>query len=200
MKTIDNVSAGNYWLTKSMEFNKVSNAGTLWYLKKWITYYYYIFMRENIFESDYTLISNVFTEFIESLPTPLKTKAENYFFEKDIRSSNFVSFQEFIKETPIFNSADEKTLFLMKAKKFYFIYIMNIGGQSNYKELTLSCIQNGYGLMKTLNHVKEKMLSDGQTIEKYKQEMDHSKSNVVNNCINLVSCQAQIQEQLLQCL
>ena len=172
MKTIDNVSAGNYWLTKSMEFNKISNAGTLWYLKKWITYYYYIFMRENIFESDYTLISNVFTEFIESLPTPLKTKAENYFFEKDIRSSNFVSFQEFIKETPVFNSADEKILFLMKAKKFYFIYIMNIGGQSNYKELTLSCIQNGYGLMKTLNHVKEKMLSDGQTIEKYKQEIE----------------------------
>lgn len=33
--------------------------------------------------------------------------------------------------------------------------------------------------------------------EKYKQEIDHSKSNVVKICLILVNCQAQIQEQLL---
>ena len=35
---------GNYALTKSMELTKVSNSGTLWYTKKFLTLYYFIFL------------------------------------------------------------------------------------------------------------------------------------------------------------
>ena len=51
---VNKISPGNYWLTKSMEFNRISSSGTLWYLKKWIVYYYYIFMRNtNLYDEDY---------------------------------------------------------------------------------------------------------------------------------------------------
>ena len=53
---INKITPGNYWLTKSMEFNRVQTSGTLWYLKKWLVYYYYIFMKDNIYIKDYNEI------------------------------------------------------------------------------------------------------------------------------------------------
>ena len=41
---INKLTPGNYWLTKSMEFNRIGSSGTLWYLKKWITFYKFIFV------------------------------------------------------------------------------------------------------------------------------------------------------------
>ena len=45
MEFVDKILPGNYWLSKSMEFVKIKSSGTLWYLKKWIVYYYYIFLK-----------------------------------------------------------------------------------------------------------------------------------------------------------
>ena len=60
---------GNYFLTKSMEISKVSTSGTLWYMKKFLVYYYYIFLSKNINSlSDTAKIRENFDKFIDSLP------------------------------------------------------------------------------------------------------------------------------------
>ena len=61
---INKLTPGNYWLTKSMEFNKVNSSGTLWYLKKWITYYYYIFLKDNLYDRDHDDIIEIFNDYI----------------------------------------------------------------------------------------------------------------------------------------
>lgn len=181
MNLFNKISAGNYWLTKSMEFNKIRSAGTLWYLKKWITYYYYIFMKDNLFDTDYQMIAMIFNKYIESLPRELQSKANDFFFEKDIRKTSFMSFQNFIKDKPEFVNKNEEQLFLLKAKKFYFIYIMNIGGQAQYKALTLSLIQNGTGFLDTLKKVKSKMLADGKSEDKFRQEIESDFHAAIRN-------------------
>lgn len=39
---------GNYALTKSMELTKSKDSGTLWYTKKFLTLYYFIFLSNDI--------------------------------------------------------------------------------------------------------------------------------------------------------
>lgn len=181
MLPFEKINAGNYWLTKSMEFNKVKSAGTLWYLKKWITYYYFIFMKDNLFDSDYKMIASIFTNYIDSLPNDIRDKASEFFFEKDIRISGFMTFQKFIKNKPSFSNKNEEQLFLLKAKKFYFIYIMNIGGQAKYKALTLQLIQDGVGFIETLDKVKRKMLADGNNEDKFRQEIESDFHAAIRN-------------------
>ena len=65
-RLVNDMSPGNYWLTKSMEFNRISSSGTLWYLKKWIVYYYYIFMRNtSLYAQDYNEIVEIFNNYIK---------------------------------------------------------------------------------------------------------------------------------------
>ena len=59
----DTLLPGNYALTKSMELTRVTNSGTLWYTKKFLTLYYYVFLSNDIETSAYrpaVVISGVF--------------------------------------------------------------------------------------------------------------------------------------------
>lgn len=167
---INKLTPGNYWLTKSMEFNKVNSSGTLWYLKKWITYYYFIFMKDNLYERDYDDIIEIFNDYINSLPHQLRDPATDFFFEKDIRNSEmYTTYQDFTQDKPTFASPGEEREFKLKSKKFYFTYVMNVGGQSGYKALTKNLIDNGNTFNTALNEVKAKMLKDGKTERNYRQ-------------------------------
>lgn len=130
---INSILPGNYWLTKSMEFSKLNSSGSLWYLKKWFVYYYYIFLKDNIYDNDYIEISQIFTDYIESLPQDNKDEAFSFFFQVDIREKDFLKFSDFIQYNGSFNDAQEEKKFLISAKRFYFMYLMNLGGQSGYK-------------------------------------------------------------------
>ena len=118
-----------------MEFNKVNSSGTLWYLKKWITYYYFIFMKDNLYEKDYDDIIEIFNNYINSLPLQLRDPATDFFFEKDIRDSNvFTSYQDFTQENPTFSSTLEEREYRLRSKKFYFLYLMNIGDKPDIRK------------------------------------------------------------------
>ena len=130
---IDKVLPGNYWLTKSYEFSKKTTSGTLWYMKKWIVYYYYIFMKESMHQSDIDEIKTIFDEFIGSLNTSVYDDAHDFFYKIDIRST-FTTLSTFKNTNRVFEDDQEKKLFELKAKKFYFAYIMDLGGQAGYKK------------------------------------------------------------------
>lgn len=165
---INKLTAGNYWLTKSMEFNRVTTSGTLWYLKKWVTYYYYIFLKSNMYEQDYSDIAEIFNNFINTLPEKVQPSASNFFFDKDIRKEEgFNSYQNFIRNMPHFSSQNEESDYKLLSKKFYFTYIMNIGGQSSYKAITKNLIDKGSTFTETLKTVKQKMLNDGHNERKF---------------------------------
>lgn len=44
---------GNYALTKSMELTKIQSSGTLWYTKKFLVLYYYVFLSNDIRTREY---------------------------------------------------------------------------------------------------------------------------------------------------
>tara|TARA_B110001450_G_C17663612_1_gene498470 strand:- start:2347 stop:4401 length:2055 start_codon:yes stop_codon:yes gene_type:complete len=179
---INKLTAGNYWLTKSMEFNRVETSGTLWYLKKWIVYYYYVLMKDNLYTHDYNEIIEIFNNYINSLPEELRNAATSFFFEKDIRDSElFTSFQSFTRDNPVFTSPVDERDFKLKSKKFYFLYIMNIGGQAGYKALTKELINDGNTFNVTLNLVRSRMISDGKTESKYKQDIEGDYPAAIRN-------------------
>ncbi|GAB6742073.1 hypothetical protein BOVMAS36_16350 [Streptococcus uberis] len=143
-----NIIPGNYFLTKSMEwqrFNKTVNGevvdlGNYWFIKKFITYYYYIFTKKLDIESRdiYSEISKIFTIFISSLPEELQDNAEKYFFEIDIRDENKIfKWNDFynIKMQP--DSSRDAYKYKTTAKKIYFTYLMQLGGQSGEKKKLL---------------------------------------------------------------
>ena len=123
---------GNYWITKSMEFSKVNQSGTLWYLKKFILYYYYIFLTE-FNDNRQSEMFNFALDFIDSLSYEVKDEAFKFFFsvENDCynyilgNKTRFVTYSQFIKDSSSEN--------LITAKKIYFAYLMTLGGQSGYK-------------------------------------------------------------------
>lgn len=156
---------GNYWITKSMEFSKVSTSGTLWYLKKWIVYYNFLFFKDTLTQSDYDEIQNIFNSYIESLPNDkrLIDNAKNFFYDVDIRDNNeFITLNDFMKDVPNFQTASELEQYKLNAKKFYFTYIMNIGGQSGYKKYIKELIIDKNSYSKTLEMLKIKLREDSK--------------------------------------
>lgn len=180
---VKNITPGNYWLTKSMEFNRISSSGTLWYLKKWIVYYYYIFMRNTtLFIEDYNEIILIFDNYIESLPEELRDSANDFFYKKNIKNHNeFNSYQNFISDKPIFNDISEERDFMLKSKKFYFMYIMNLGGQGGYKEVTKNLIDSGNSYYSTLKTVQELMINDGHSLEKFRRDIEGDYPAAIRN-------------------
>ena len=180
---VNNISAGNYWLTKSMEFNRKTSSGTLWYLKKWIVYYYYIFMRNtNLYAQDYIEIIEIFDNYIKSLPKQLQDSANDFFYEKNIKDhKEFNSYQNFILDKPTFTDSSDERDFMLKSKKFYFMYIMNLGGQSGYKKVTKGLIDSGNSYYSTLKKVKELMINDGHSSEKFRRDIEGDYPAAIRN-------------------
>lgn len=131
---LDNILPGNYFITKSMELTKSQTSGTLWYTKKFIVLYYYIFLNDNI----NTLaiaeeICSIFDNYINSLPEELREKATDYFYASedvaDLRSENFKLFSDFAGQMQFANDS-ERLSYYECAKKYYFAFLMESGGQS----------------------------------------------------------------------
>ncbi len=132
---LDNILPGNYWITKSMEFSKTSTSGTLWYLKKWLVYYQFIFFRRTLQRQDYTEIATIFNEYIEQLPEQIQEAAEKFFFSVNIKGDSFLTLNEYINTGGgTFDNERAEEDFNREAKKFYFVYVMGLGGQAGYKK------------------------------------------------------------------
>jgi len=128
---------GNYFLTKSMELSKITSSGTLWYTKKFLVYYYYIFLSDNIiYSSDVTAICKLFDDYINSLPENVRESATNFFYSQkktaDLRSDKFKLFYNFAGSIDFVNPTAKKDYYEM-AKKYYFAFLMESGGQSGVK-------------------------------------------------------------------
>ena len=69
---------GNYALTKSMELTKVQSSGTLWYTKKFLVLYYYIFLSNDIMTHEYVdRVKEYFDRYLSSLPEEVRDKAKS---------------------------------------------------------------------------------------------------------------------------
>lgn len=131
---LDSIVPGNYFITKSMELTKSQTSGTLWYTKKFIVLYYYIFLNGNINTlATVKEICDIFDSYISSLPDALQGKAKEYFYAShkvaDLRNADFKLFGKFAG-TKQFSSDTERIAYFESAKKYYFAFLMESGGQS----------------------------------------------------------------------
>lgn len=135
---LDTLLPGNYALTKSMELTKRTSSGTLWYMKKFLTLYYFVFLTDDLFTTAYpTKASEIFDRYIDSLPAPVQAEAERYFYPEDgavnVKSPEFNLFSHFAGETE-FPTLDARQRYLQDARKYYFALLMGSGGQSGLKQ------------------------------------------------------------------
>ncbi len=131
---ISTLTPSNYFITKSMEISKIETSGTLWYLKKFLVLYDSIFLSKTIKTGDgIKRIIGVFESYIKSLPEEQQAEAELFFFPKniDIRK-NYKTYMSFAGMVEFNNKADINKHFAL-VNKYYFVYLMNLGGQSGVK-------------------------------------------------------------------
>ena len=140
-KFISMIVPGNYALTKSMELTRIESSGTLWYTKKFLVLYYYIFLTDDIFTREYiNKVICCFDNYISTLDDSVKDSAKKFFYPDNyninFKSDKFKTFIDFTINS--FESNEEKTKYYQLAKKYYFILLMGAGGQSGIKK----CIKN----------------------------------------------------------
>ncbi|MBP8594731.1 MAG: HNH endonuclease [Ruminococcus sp.] len=136
---------GNYALTKSMELTKIHNSGTLWYTKKFLTLYYFIFLSNQIFTTQYQReVIQIFDSFIESLPENIQPSAREYFYPKseaiNFKSPKFNLFSQFAG-VQVFRDQEERDAYYQDARKYYFSLLMGSGGQTGIKKLLKEAVQ-----------------------------------------------------------
>lgn len=136
---------GNYALTKSMELTKVQDSGTLWYTKKFLTLYYYIFLSNDIMTTAYKQsVIDIFDSYIESLDEEIRPYAETFFYPDNsainFKSDNFNLFANFASYNT-FASQEERERYYQSAKKYYFSLLMGSGGQTGIKRKLKEAVQ-----------------------------------------------------------
>lgn len=144
-KFINSLLPGNYALTKSMEISKVSDSGTLWYTKKFLTLYYYVFLSNDIMTTAYkSAVVEIFNNYINSLPETVRGSAERYFYPENeainFKSDQFNLFSNFASYN-IFASEEERREYYQSAKKYYFALLMGSGGQTGIKKKLKETVQ-----------------------------------------------------------
>ena len=68
-----------------MEVSRNDVKGTYWYIKKFVTFYYFVFVKKQLDRNGLKQISDIFENYCESVATEVKDKAYEFFFERDIR-------------------------------------------------------------------------------------------------------------------
>lgn len=136
---------GNYALTKSMELTKIRSSGTLWYTKKFLVLYYYIFLSSDIMTREYiNKIIQLFDNYISSLDESVRDDAEKFFYPENnainFKSESFKTFTSFAAYNDFDTDADRKK-YLERAKKNYFALLVNSGGQTGVKKLMKEAIK-----------------------------------------------------------
>lgn len=129
---IDGITPGNYFLTKSMELTKINTSGTLWYLKKFLVLYDAIFLSDKI--RNQAGINNIiqnFDNYINSLPDSQREGANNFFYPEHADLKNdFRTWYDFAGQ---FDINDDIESYKALVNKYYFVYLMGLGGQSGVK-------------------------------------------------------------------
>ncbi len=126
---------GNYALTKSMEMVKIDYSGTLWYTKKYLVWYYFIFLSNELDTRSYIFkIKEIFEIYVNSISEEdVREEARKYFFPEEqainITSQNFKTFEKF-KGNIEFANKKEKNKYENEAKNFYMALMLGSGGQS----------------------------------------------------------------------
>lgn len=136
---------GNYALTKSMEITKVNDSGTLWYTKKFLTLYYFVFLSNEIMTMAYkNKVIEIFDNYIASVDKSVRDKAEKFFYPDNeavnFKSTQFKYFLSFAGET---DHADltARSEYYRSAKKYYFSFLMGSGGQTGIKKQLKEAVQ-----------------------------------------------------------
>ncbi len=143
---IDSLLPGNYALTKSMELTKIQTSGTLWYTKKFLVLYYYVFLSNEIFTKEYIhKVVDIFDTYINTLDDSVKEDAKIFFYPENetmnFKSHSFKTFSSFAGQTE-FLSQEERRTYIQKAKKCYFALLMNSGGQTGVKKFLKESLQS----------------------------------------------------------
>lgn len=133
------VLPGNYALTKSMELTKLTTSGTLWYTKKFLVLYYYVFLSNDILTLEYIdKVIDAFDTYISDLDESVRAGAEAFFYPENdavnFKSENFNVFSDFVGNMQFKKRAD-LDLHYQNARKYYFAILMGSGGQSGVKRL-----------------------------------------------------------------
>lgn len=136
---------GNYALTKSMELTKVNDSGTLWYTKKFLTLYYFIFLSNDIMTMSYKKkVIEIFDGFIATVDESVRDAAERYFYPDNdsinFKSDRFNYFSNFASVTEHANQT-ERNEYYQSAKKYYFSFLMGRGGQTGIKKKLKEAVQ-----------------------------------------------------------
>lgn len=142
---INSLLPGNYALTKSMELTKIQTSGTLWYTKKFLVLYYYVFLSREIETREYiNNVINSFDKYISTLSVEVRGLAEEFFYPADaainFKSDDFITFSAFAGKND-FNTQEEKNKYFQNAKKFYFSLLMDSGGQKGIKKIMKNAIK-----------------------------------------------------------
>ncbi len=129
---------GNYALTKSMELTKITTSGTLWYTKKFLVLYYYVFLSNDLMTREYVKkVTNAYDSFISSLTPEAQTAAKEFFYPENsainFKSENFKTFSNFAAITE-FENQSQRNDYYQNAKKMYFTLLMGSGGQTGVKK------------------------------------------------------------------
>lgn len=182
---INGITPSNYFITKSMEISKVNNSGTLWYTKKYLVLYDAIFLSKKIDTLEgINEIRNNFESYIATLPENQKEDAIAFFFPEhaDIRGK-FRTYNDF---KGIVGINEDVNNYLSKVDKYYFVYLMNTGGQSGVK-----------AYIKEHLYQEDFVVSDlERIIEEYK--MLHSEENInVNGIISDYHASLRNERQIL---
>jgi len=197
------LNPGNYFMTKSMSWDikssKLNNKKLViedyWHTKKFLTFYYFLFSQSEALTTDetYLRIAAIFDDYINSLPSKLKKKAEDYFFLRDIKTfKNFIRWKHFVSNNINFTSSKQEYNYYLLAKKLYFVYLMNIGGQSGIKKYILKdLVENGV----TFEGIGIEFYNNDPfpnkidiTDKSFENNInDDSTSNIINNGTNLVA-------------
>ena len=137
---------GNYALTKSMELTRNETSGTLWYMKKFLVLYYFVFLSEKIKTDEYIdEVISIFDNYIMSLSPEIRSDATDYFYSSvatfNLKSEEFKTFRDFAPQNRFANKKEEKTYY-KRAKKLYFALLMGSGGQTGVKKILKESAQS----------------------------------------------------------
>lgn len=170
---IDGITPGNYFLTKSMELTKINTSGTLWYLKKFLVLYDAIFLSDKIRNQSgiNTIIQN-FDNYINSLPASQRAEAINFFYPEHANLKR--DYRDWYAFAGPFNINEDIDSYKALVNKYYFVYLMGLGGQSGVKA-----------------HIREKMYNTEfvvrnlpSIIDEYREqhpELRYNNSQVIND-------------------
>ena len=142
----DSLLPGNYALTKSMELTKIKSSGTLWYTKKFIVLYYYVFLSKDLMTREYiTKVNEAFDNYISGLDEEVKDSARAFFFPPidsiNFHSVDFKTFSSFVGNFE-FETQAQKNDHYQRAKKCYFMMLMDAGGQTGVKKKLKEYVQS----------------------------------------------------------